>query len=183
MTWARRRGLLACAHAQVSKTGGHLSSSLGVVELTVALHYVFNTPEDKIIWDVGHQVRSSWAQGERAGGARAAVQEEGARAAWPWRGRCGPRAGQRAPRRLGTRGNPSVRAATVAHLWHPTTQAYVHKILTGRRSRMHTIRTTNGLSGARQEGSSVARLPAPSALGLLASACTSPPAHLAHEGA
>lgn len=41
----------------VSKTGGHLSSSLGVVELTVALHHVFNTPEDKIIWDVGHQVR------------------------------------------------------------------------------------------------------------------------------
>lgn len=40
----------------VSNTGGHLSSSLGVVELTVALHHVFNTPEDKIIWDVGHQV-------------------------------------------------------------------------------------------------------------------------------
>jgi len=39
----------------VSKTGGHLSSSLGVVELTIALHYVFNTPIDKIIWDVGHQ--------------------------------------------------------------------------------------------------------------------------------
>ncbi|MCX8111254.1 MAG: 1-deoxy-D-xylulose-5-phosphate synthase, partial [Syntrophorhabdaceae bacterium] len=39
----------------VSKTGGHLSSSLGVVELTIALHYVFNTPNDKIIWDVGHQ--------------------------------------------------------------------------------------------------------------------------------
>lgn len=41
----------------VAKTGGHLSASLGVVELTVALHHVFNTPEDKIIWDVGHQVR------------------------------------------------------------------------------------------------------------------------------
>jgi 1-deoxy-D-xylulose-5-phosphate synthase len=39
----------------VSKTGGHLSSNLGTVELTIALHYVFNTPEDKIIWDVGHQ--------------------------------------------------------------------------------------------------------------------------------
>lgn len=39
----------------VSRTGGHLSSSLGAVELTVALHYIFNTPEDKIIWDVGHQ--------------------------------------------------------------------------------------------------------------------------------
>lgn len=64
----------------VSKTGGHLSASLGVVELTVALHHIFNTPEDKIIWDVGHQ-------------------------------------------------------------------AYPHKILTGRRSRMHTIRQTSGLAG------------------------------------
>ncbi|KDP43804.1 hypothetical protein JCGZ_23012 [Jatropha curcas] len=64
----------------VSKTGGHLSSSLGVADLTVALHHVFNTPEDKIIWDVGHQ-------------------------------------------------------------------AYPHKILTGRRSRMHTIRQTFGLAG------------------------------------
>lgn len=64
----------------VSKIGGHLSSSLGVVELTVVLHHVFNTPEDKIIWDVGHQ-------------------------------------------------------------------AYAHKILTGRRSAMHTIRKTSGLAG------------------------------------
>ncbi|KAI4344376.1 hypothetical protein L6164_011610 [Bauhinia variegata] len=64
----------------VSKTGGHLSSSLGVAELTVVLHHVFNTPEDKIIWDVGHQT-------------------------------------------------------------------YAHKILTGRRSRMHTIRQTDGLAG------------------------------------
>ena len=39
----------------VSKTGGHLSSNLGTVELTVALHYVFNTPRDRIVWDVGHQ--------------------------------------------------------------------------------------------------------------------------------
>ena len=39
----------------VSRTGGHLASSLGAVELTIALHYVFNTPEDKIVWDVGHQ--------------------------------------------------------------------------------------------------------------------------------
>jgi len=39
----------------VSKTGGHLSSNLGTVELTVALHYVFDTPEDRIVWDVGHQ--------------------------------------------------------------------------------------------------------------------------------
>ncbi|XP_010933574.1 1-deoxy-D-xylulose-5-phosphate synthase 2, chloroplastic [Elaeis guineensis] len=64
----------------ISKTGGHLSASLGVVELTVALHHVFNTPEDKIIWDVGHQ-------------------------------------------------------------------AYPHKILTGRRGKMHTIRQTSGLAG------------------------------------
>ena len=39
----------------VSKTGGHLGSNLGTVELTVALHYVFNTPEDRLVWDVGHQ--------------------------------------------------------------------------------------------------------------------------------
>ena len=39
----------------VSKTGGHLSSNLGTVELTVALHYVFHTPEDRLVWDVGHQ--------------------------------------------------------------------------------------------------------------------------------
>lgn len=39
----------------VSKTGGHLASNLGVVELTIALHYVFNSPHDKLIWDVGHQ--------------------------------------------------------------------------------------------------------------------------------
>ncbi|KAK9832728.1 hypothetical protein WJX81_004979 [Elliptochloris bilobata] len=64
----------------VSKTGGHLGASLGVVELTVALHYVFNAPDDKFVWDVGHQ-------------------------------------------------------------------AYGHKILTGRRNRMHTIRQTGGLSG------------------------------------
>lgn len=64
----------------VSKTGGHLGSSLGVVELTVALHYVFNAPQDRILWDVGHQ-------------------------------------------------------------------AYPHKILTGRRDKMKTLRQTNGLSG------------------------------------
>ena len=40
---------------QVAKHGGHLASSLGVVELTIALHYVYNAPEDKIVWDVGHQ--------------------------------------------------------------------------------------------------------------------------------
>ena len=64
----------------VSKNGGHLAPNLGVVELTVALHSVFNMPEDKIVWDVGHQ-------------------------------------------------------------------SYVHKLLTGRRDRFHSIRTDNGLSG------------------------------------
>ena len=39
----------------ISKTGGHLAPNLGVVELTLALHKVFNTPSDKIVWDVGHQ--------------------------------------------------------------------------------------------------------------------------------
>ena len=39
----------------VSTTGGHFSSNLGTVELTIALHYVFNTPDDRLVWDVGHQ--------------------------------------------------------------------------------------------------------------------------------
>ena len=64
----------------VSKTGGHLSSNLGTVELTIALHYVFNTPEDRIVWDVGHQT-------------------------------------------------------------------YPHKIITGRRERMHSLRQEGGISG------------------------------------
>ena len=64
----------------VSRTGGHFAAGLGVVELTVALHYVFNTPEDRIVWDVGHQ-------------------------------------------------------------------AYPHKILTGRRHRMPTLRQKGGISG------------------------------------
>jgi 1-deoxy-D-xylulose-5-phosphate synthase len=42
----------------VSKTGGHLSSNLGTVELTIALHYVFDTPNDRLVWDVGHQTYS-----------------------------------------------------------------------------------------------------------------------------
>jgi 1-deoxy-D-xylulose-5-phosphate synthase len=66
--------------AAVGQTGGHLGSGLGVVELTVALHYVFNTPEDRLVWDVGHQ-------------------------------------------------------------------AYPHKIITGRRDRIRTIRQGGGLSG------------------------------------
>ncbi|NQU18839.1 1-deoxy-D-xylulose-5-phosphate synthase, partial [bacterium] len=39
----------------ISKTGGHLASSLGAVDLTITLHYCLNAPEDKIVWDVGHQ--------------------------------------------------------------------------------------------------------------------------------
>ena len=39
----------------VSFTGGHLGAGLGVVELTIAIHYLFNTPDDRLIWDVGHQ--------------------------------------------------------------------------------------------------------------------------------
>src|SRR5690348_3179340 len=46
----RRRIIDVCA-----KNGGHVAPSLGVVELTLALHYVFSSPEDKIVWDVGHQ--------------------------------------------------------------------------------------------------------------------------------
>ncbi len=71
----------------VSKTGGHLSSNLGTVELTVALHYVFNTPQDRLVWDVGHQT-------------------------------------------------------------------YPHKILTGRRERMGTLRQLGGLSGFPQRSES-----------------------------
>ena len=48
--------LRTCIIQGVSKTGGHLASCLGVVELTIAIHYVFDTPNDKLIWDVGHQV-------------------------------------------------------------------------------------------------------------------------------
>ena len=72
----------------VSQTGGHLSSNLGTVELTVALHHVFNTPEDRLVWDVGHQT-------------------------------------------------------------------YPHKILTGRRDRMHTLRQLGGISGFPQRAESV----------------------------
>ena len=71
----------------VSKTGGHLSSNLGTVELTVALHHVFNTPYDRLVWDVGHQT-------------------------------------------------------------------YPHKILTGRRDRMSTLRQLGGLSGVPQRAES-----------------------------
>jgi 1-deoxy-D-xylulose-5-phosphate synthase len=49
------RELRAFVLASVAQTGGHLSSNLGTIELTIALHYVYNTPHDRIVWDVGHQ--------------------------------------------------------------------------------------------------------------------------------
>src|SRR6476620_2743186 len=52
----------------VSKTGGHLSSNLGTVELTIALHYVFNTPRDRLVWDVGHQTSAHKILTGRRGG-------------------------------------------------------------------------------------------------------------------
>ena len=55
----------------VAKTGGHLSSNLGTVELTIALHYVFDTPNDKLVWDVGHQTYAHKVlTGRRAGMAK-----------------------------------------------------------------------------------------------------------------
>ena len=60
--WRVQAGLVRVADelraetvSAVSVTGGHLGAGLGVVELTVAIHYVFNTPEDRLVWDVGHQ--------------------------------------------------------------------------------------------------------------------------------
>lgn len=59
----------------VSRTGGHLSSNLGTVELTVALHYVYNTPEDRLVWDVGHQCYAHKVlTGRREGMARLRMQ-------------------------------------------------------------------------------------------------------------
>jgi 1-deoxy-D-xylulose-5-phosphate synthase len=60
----------------VSQTGGHLSSNLGTVELTVALHYVFDTPEDRLVWDVGHQTYPHKAlTGRRAGMSRLRMKD------------------------------------------------------------------------------------------------------------
>ena len=61
----------------VSATGGHLSSNLGTVELTVALHYVFQTPEDRLIWDVGHQTYGHKILTGRRGGMRRLRQKGG----------------------------------------------------------------------------------------------------------
>lgn len=94
----------------VSKTGGHLGSSLGVVELTVALHYVFNAPQDRILWDVGHQVPFLLAF--------FLVLLE-----------------------------MFILFDLLIDLLFWSLQSYPHKILTGRREKMPTIRQTNGLSG------------------------------------
>ncbi|MDP2792922.1 MAG: 1-deoxy-D-xylulose-5-phosphate synthase [Sulfurisoma sp.] len=60
----------------VAKTGGHLSSNLGTIELTIALHYVFATPEDRLVWDVGHQTYAHKVlTGRRAGMARLRMQD------------------------------------------------------------------------------------------------------------
>ena len=61
----------------VSKTGGHLSSNLGTVELTVALHYVFDTPEDRLVWDVGHQTYPHKALTGRRGGMQRLRMKDG----------------------------------------------------------------------------------------------------------
>ena len=68
----------------VASTGGHLSSNLGTVELTVALHYVFNTPEDRLVWDVGHQTYGhKILTGRRHG--MATLRQKGGMAGFPRR--------------------------------------------------------------------------------------------------
>src|ERR1017187_9469952 len=60
----------------VARTGGHLSSNLGTVELAIALHYVFDTPEDRLVWDVGHQTYAHKVlTGRREGMARLRLQD------------------------------------------------------------------------------------------------------------
>jgi len=72
----------------VSKSGGHLASNLGAVELTVALHYVFNTPDDRLVWDVGHQTYShKILTGRRE--AMATLRQLGGIAGFPKRGESG----------------------------------------------------------------------------------------------
>src|SRR5690606_22281752 len=68
----------------VSKTGGHLSSNLGTVELTIALHHVFNTPDDRVVWDVGHQsYPHKILTGRRAGMAK--LRQQGGISGFPKR--------------------------------------------------------------------------------------------------
>ena len=69
----------------ISKTAGHLASGLGVVELAVALHYVFDTPHDKLVWDVGHQ---AYPHKILTGHKRelASIRQKGGLHAFIWRG-------------------------------------------------------------------------------------------------
>ena len=68
----------------VSSTGGHLASNLGVVELSVALHYIFDTPNDRLVWDVGHQCYPhKILTGRKAG--MASVRKVGGMAGFPTR--------------------------------------------------------------------------------------------------
>ena len=97
---------------QCSVNPGHLASSLGAVELAAALHYVFNTPDDKIVWDVGHQTyahkiitgrREAFCTKRQLGGIsgfpRMAESEYGSPrpSAWPRRPSCGARSGRSWP--------------------------------------------------------------------------------------
>src|SRR5260221_2472050 len=76
--------LRACIVDSVAATGGHLSSNVGTVELTIALHYVFATPDDKLIWDVGHQTYGhKILTGRRAGMKR--LRQKGGIAGFPRR--------------------------------------------------------------------------------------------------
>jgi 1-deoxy-D-xylulose-5-phosphate synthase len=68
--------LRACLLEAVAKTGGHLSSNLGTIELTIALHYIYDTPEDQLVWDVGHQTYAhKILTGRRAGLARLRMKD------------------------------------------------------------------------------------------------------------
>jgi 1-deoxy-D-xylulose-5-phosphate synthase len=69
----------------VGRTGGHLAASLGTIELTLALHYVFNTPEDRLVWDVGHQAYAHKILTGRRG-AMATLRRKGGLAGFPKRG-------------------------------------------------------------------------------------------------
>src|SRR5690349_5197333 len=71
------RELRAFILDSVSATGGHLSSNLGTVELTIALHYVFDTPLDRLIWDVGHQTYGHKILTGRRGGMKRLRQKGG----------------------------------------------------------------------------------------------------------
>ena len=66
----------------VSRTGGHLGASLGTIELTVAIHYVYHTPEDKLVWDVGHQTYGHKILTERRE-AMATIRKQGGLAGFP----------------------------------------------------------------------------------------------------